>query len=315
MAQLQAQRQLEKQQNAKLELVSHLQVLRDAVLFLQHGIEGNCNSSSSSNSSSGSSSNKSSSSSSRNFRMCDPCMVPLTSQALLRAELLPSGAPILHLGSDYLAMLKPGAVADAPAAESAADSPDDTKGPPSAKAAESEDPPLTPAAGCLGVLQRRQRLLQQQLQRVEKDVAATRLLLGEAGDPLWKEAEASSRRLSAAAAAAATAATDQDAGPGAGTIQLTPEGFLEIREALPEGATEGDLPVAAGSSSGSSSSTSDRWVGGIKDTITERKVGGVQEPEQRFAPQDEVSHKRPPSKFKLMRQQQRQQQQNGEDSC
>ncbi|OEH76475.1 hypothetical protein cyc_08266 [Cyclospora cayetanensis] len=70
--------------------------------------------------------------------MCDPCMVPLTSQALLRAELLPSGAPILHLGSDYLAMLKPGAVADAPAAESAADSPDDTKGPPSAKAADSD---------------------------------------------------------------------------------------------------------------------------------------------------------------------------------
>ena len=157
-------------------------------------------------------------------------MIPLTSQAFLRGQLLPSAAPILHMGSDYLAMIRIGHPAAAAAAATAA-----TTTATSAAAA-AEDQPLSPAAGCLGVLQRRQRLLHQQLQQIEKEITASRLLLGDAGASLWQQTEAAAATSATAAAAAGAAGSSSSS-----NVQITPEGFVEIREQIPDELTDDDI--------------------------------------------------------------------------
>lgn len=260
------------------------------------------------------------------------CMVPLTPHALLRARIVPSGFPLLHLGADYIAQLRIGNELHAPL----------SKTDPSAlqrdlgrvgftgqtakngnrcdAANQIEEPvvTLTSRTGCLSVLQRRCLLLEQQLEQLNKRINSTQLVLGDTG--LWAEAApgAVNHDPSASLQGASSGHFCAVSSTSTSSVRLTPEGFFEIREDItdegvtspqfscskklevdPAPTTAKVLHVMDSGASPSGNPDKTAWRGGVRDAIVERdthttKGGSVQQ-----------KRDRPESHFKRLMMQQR----------
>ncbi|PFH34514.1 hypothetical protein BESB_065460 [Besnoitia besnoiti] len=203
--------------------------------------------------SSSSSSASASSDCATSFVGASPCprvFIPLTSEALLPGFLLPSSSlPLLHLGGDYLATFRAGKTAcgsstSQSACVSSASAAPSTNG-------EGESAEDNSGCGALGLLHRRESLLREQKELVERKVQQLRaqLRLGE------EENDRRDAGVSAAGAAGVRPPIDGAADNGAnsqaskkGQAHFTKDGFVEIFEDYTSEEESEDTPQSSSAS-------------------------------------------------------------------